>query len=189
MKKIFVTLFLLSFIQTSFAYKAHVSDDLKVNLRTGPSLKYRVAGTLASGDSFKVIDDKASRKFLKIKTQNGKIVWIAKNKTTTGESLKSQNAALESSLSESVTLIKKQADEIHRLKSLLNSQKIENERQTNTQTKLTSEINSLSNQIDKLDDSNLIRWFTHASIVTIFALFLLFIISIFRKNKKYDEFY
>jgi SH3 domain protein len=189
MKYIFITLFLLSFVQTSYAYKAHVSDDLKVNLRTGPSLKYRLAGTLSSGDSFTVIDNKASRKFLKIKTLKGKIVWIAKSKTTTGESIKSQKVSLEESLSESVTLIKKQADEIHRLKALLSSQKIENERQTNTQTKLNSEINSLSNQIDKLDDSNLIRWFTHASIVTIIAIFLLFIASIFRKNRKYDEFY
>ncbi len=188
MKNIFLALLLLSFIQTSYAYKAHVSDDLKINLRTGPSLKYRLAGTLNSGDSFTVIDDKISSKFLKIRTAQGKNAWIAKSKTEIGESIRSQKTSLETSLSESVLLIKKQADEIHRLKNLLNNQKIENERQSSTQSKLTSEINSLSSQIDKLDDSNLIRWFTNASIVTIFALFLLFVASIFKKKRKYDDF-
>lgn len=188
MKKLTLFLLLFSFVQTSYAYKAHVSDELQVNLRTGPSLKYRVSGTLTSGEPFTVINDQRSKKFLQIKTLDGKVAWIAKSKIKVGTSLKEKGLALEKSLANSVLLIKKQADEIHRLKNLLNTQKIENERHSTNETQLNSKINTLSNEIDKLDDSNLIRWFTHASIVSLFGIFLLFIASIIKKRRRYDSF-
>ncbi|MEH6443325.1 MAG: TIGR04211 family SH3 domain-containing protein [Oceanospirillaceae bacterium] len=189
MKSLLIIILLFSYIESSFALPAHVSDDLQVYYRSGPSTKYRLVGTLISGDAITILDDTTSKRFYKISTLQGETGWIAINKVKIGVSAKTQASKLQKSLTDSIDLIKKQADEIQRLKGLLNRQKIENENNSDKQSQLNSEISSLSNQINDLDDSNLIRWMTHAGIVTIFGVFLIFIVSIFRKRKNYNEIY
>lgn len=114
---------------------------------------------------------------------------MPKKSIKSGLSAKAQVKQLEETVSTSVALIKKQANEIHRLKSLLNTQKVKNDNQSNKQTQLTSEISTLNSQINRLDDSNLIRWVTHIAIVLVFGIFLLAIVSVFRKRKGYNEIY
>jgi len=179
----------MCFVNTSFAVNHYVSDDLSVSYRTGPSAKYRISGTITSGDNITIIDSTNSQFFYKIKTEQGKSGWLPRKLVKSGLSAKEKVQELQQTVSTSIALIKKQADEIHRLKSLINTQKVKNDYHSNKQTQLTTEISSLNNQINKLDDSNLIRWVTHIAIVLVFAIFLLSIVSLIRKRKRYNQIY
>jgi len=189
MKKYFLFAFLICYINTSYAVNNYISEDISINYRTGPSIKYRVSGAITAGDNITVIDSTSSRYFSKIKTAQGKVGWIPNKLVKSGVSAKAKLQDLEQTVSNSIALIKKQADEIHRLKSLINTQKVKNDHQSNRQNQLTTEISSLNNQINKLEDSNLIRWITHIAIVLVFGIFLLSIVSIFRKRKSYNQIY
>jgi SH3 domain protein len=177
------------FSHCTFAFSAYISEDSSVHFRTGPSIKYRVAGVIKSGEPVTVIDSRSNKSFHKIKTSKGVLGWVSSKQIKSGKSKLETIALLESSVSNSVILIKKQADEIHRLKNLLNQQKTENLTQSNKQVQLTSKINTLSSQIDKLDDSNLIRWLTHTGVITIFAIAMILLITIVRKRRSYNEIY
>ena len=179
----------MCFVNTSFAVNNYISDDISVSYRTGPSAKYRISGAITSGDKITIIDSTNSRFFYKIKTAQGKSGWVPRELVKSGSSAKEKVKELQQTVSTSIALIKKQADEIHRLKSLINTQKVKNDYQSNKQSQLTTEISSLNNQINKLDDSNLIRWVTHIAIVLVFAIFLLSIVSLIRKRKSYDQIY
>jgi len=189
MKKCFLVAFLICFVNTSFAVNNYISDDLSVSYRTGPSEKYRISGAITSGDKITIIDSTNSRFFYKIKTEQGKSGWVPRELVKSGSSAKEKVKELQQTVSTSIALIKKQADEIHRLKSLINTQKVKNDYHSNKQSQLTTEISSLNNQINKLDDSNLIRWVTHIGIVLVFAIFLLSIVSLIRKRKSYNQIY
>ncbi len=187
MKNLLVIIFLFSYINNSFAVQAYIADDVPIYFRAGPSTKYRVSGTVSAGETVTIIDFKTSKRFFKIKVLTGKTGWLASNKIKFGESTLIKMKKLQQSITNSVALINKQANEIHRLKSLLNKQKIKNDKQTNQQSQLTSKISNLNNQIDNLDDSNLIRWITHISLLGFLAAFLIFIISLLTKRKSYNE--
>jgi len=189
MKKCFLVAFLICFVNTSFAVNNYISDDLSVSYRTGPSEKYRISGAITSGDKITIIDSTNSRFFYKIKTEQGKSGWVPRELVKSGSSAKEKVKELQQTVSTSIALIKKQADEIHRLKSLINTQRVKNDYHSNKQSQLTTEISSLNNQINKLDDSNLIRWVTHIGIVLVFAIFLLSIVSLIRKRKSYNQIY
>ncbi len=186
-KNLLSVIFLFCYIDSSFAVQAYISDDIPVYYRTGPSTKYRVSGTVSFGETITIIDIKTSKRFLKIKTLTGRTGWIARNKIKFGESTLIKMEKLEQSVTHSIILIKKQANEIHRLKSLLNKQKVKNDKQTYTQNLLTSKISNLNQQIDNLDDSNLIRWLTHVAILGLLGAFLILIISRLTKRKSYNE--
>jgi SH3 domain protein len=170
----------------SQAIEAYVSDDISIHYRSGPSAKYRIKGALTSGEVVSIVDS-SSKLFYKIKTQQGKLGWIERDQVSRGLSDKTKIVMLENSLSDSIDLVKKQADEIHRLKLFLSIQKIKNADYTSRQDLLTSRISSLNNEINSLDDSNLIRWITNVGIISLFAIFLLFITSIVKKSKRYNR--
>ena len=169
------------------AVEAHVSDDISINYRSGPSTKYRVKGTLVSGDSVTIVDSRSSRLFYKIKTQQDKLGWVPREQIATGLSNLAKLEMLENSLADSIDLVKKQADEIDRLKSSLSIQKTKNADYTDRQDLLTSRITHLKHKINSLDDSNLIRWITNLGMICLFAIFLFFIISTLKKRKHYNH--
>jgi len=53
----------------------YVSDDLSVELRSGPSTEYRIINFLKGGSSFEVVE--TSDKFTKVRTANGTEGWIS----------------------------------------------------------------------------------------------------------------
>ena len=189
MKKYILCFLLICYASVSFAANNFVSEDIKINFRTGPSIKYRVSGSIPSGQKITIIDATSSRYFYKIKTMGGKTGWLSRKMIKSGISVREENKNLVQTLSTNVTLIQQQADEILRLKSLLDSQKVKSDQQTSKQSQLTTKISSLNSQLNKLDDSNLIRWITHIGIVLVFGGFLLAILSIFRRRKDYNEIY
>ncbi|MEI6897626.1 MAG: TIGR04211 family SH3 domain-containing protein [Psychromonas sp.] len=78
MKKIkyIFTALLLTFSISSFADVRYISDDVFIYLHSGPSLEYRIIGTLTVGAKVSTLEYDKKTKFIQIKSLSGKIGWM-----------------------------------------------------------------------------------------------------------------
>jgi SH3 domain protein len=65
---------LLPLAGTSHAERAWVKDELRLNIRTGPGVKYRILGVLATGDSVEVLS--RAEGWTQVRGQRGMEGWI-----------------------------------------------------------------------------------------------------------------
>ena len=75
MKSIKLALCLL-FSSSSFAATQYVSDDLTIFMHSGPSLEYRIIGSLQVGARLNALEYNEATKFMQVKTAAGKTGWV-----------------------------------------------------------------------------------------------------------------
>jgi SH3 domain protein len=189
MKKISLFILSLLTINTCFASEAYISGPNSFYYHSGPSTKYKILGSVDNQDTIEIIDSTNSHQFYKIKTKQGNTGWVSRKYVSQGISEQAKTKVLRQDLTASLSLIKRQADEIHRLKMLVSTQKMARYIGETEQSKLNSEINNLTSEIDSLDDSNLIRWVTHLSTIAFLASIVLYMLGFFRNRKKNRQFY
>ena len=102
---------------------AFISDNIKVFMHSGSSIKYRITGSIKAGEEIEVLDKKNN--FYKIKTKN-KEGWISASSISFEPSIKTK---------------------LNKLKKDYNSYKIETENQLTYQNK---QINNLEEEKNKL---------------------------------------
>jgi len=66
----------LLFSSSSFAATQYVSDNLTIFMHSGPSLEYRIIGSLPVGTSINAIKYDEATKFMQVKTTAGKTGWV-----------------------------------------------------------------------------------------------------------------
>ncbi|QIZ84681.1 TIGR04211 family SH3 domain-containing protein [Bermanella marisrubri] len=68
----------LSFLMVApaLAEKRYISDELWINLRTGPSNEFRIIKTLKSGSHLQFIEESEDGKFTKVTTDQGLEGWV-----------------------------------------------------------------------------------------------------------------
>ena len=66
----------LLFSSTSFAATQYVSDDLAIFIHSGPSLEYRIIGSIKVGSSVTTLKYNDATKFMQVKSPNGKVGWV-----------------------------------------------------------------------------------------------------------------
>jgi len=71
-----ILLILSALSTTVFAETMYISDQLSVDMRSGPTNEYRFLGRLESGAKVEVIETDTENKTSKIKTQRGNEVWV-----------------------------------------------------------------------------------------------------------------
>ncbi len=59
-----------------FATTRYVSDDIYIYMHSGPSLDYRITGTIKVGAPVTIVDYNKKNKFTKVKTAKGKTGWV-----------------------------------------------------------------------------------------------------------------
>jgi len=74
--KSFKFLLCLLFSSSSFAAQQYVSDNLTIYMHSGPSLEYRIIGTLEVGTSVNALEYNEQTKFMQIKTDAGRTGWV-----------------------------------------------------------------------------------------------------------------
>ena len=74
-KYLFTTLILTLSINV-FAETRYISDDVHVYLHSGPSLDYRIIGTLKVGAKVTTLQYDKKTKFMEIKSSKGKVGWM-----------------------------------------------------------------------------------------------------------------
>lgn len=72
-----IAFFLLLVISTaSFAQTRYVSDDLRINLRTGAGDQYRITKILRSGTRMDVLEESETGEWVRVRTQAGDEGWV-----------------------------------------------------------------------------------------------------------------
>ncbi len=74
--KYLLTTFVLTLSMTSFAETRYISDDVYIYMHSGPSLEYRIIGTLKVGTKVNTLKYDEKTKFMQIKTEKGKVGWM-----------------------------------------------------------------------------------------------------------------
>lgn len=74
--KTLIGLLVLSFCLNSTAATRYVSDEVVIYTHSGPSLEYRIIGTLKVGEKVNTLEYDEDTQFMQVKTAKGKIVWV-----------------------------------------------------------------------------------------------------------------
>ena len=74
--KYLLTTFALTLSLNSFADTRYISDDVFIYIHSGPSLAYRIIGTLKVGTQVKTLKYDKETKFMQVKSSAGKVGWM-----------------------------------------------------------------------------------------------------------------
>ena len=74
--KTLIGLLTLSFCLNSVAATRYVSDEVVIYTHSGPSLEYRIIGTLKVGEKVSTLKYDEDTKFMQVKTAKGKVAWV-----------------------------------------------------------------------------------------------------------------
>lgn len=184
MKKLMLTTALLVAFQPAFAESGHIADDVFVFIHGGPSNKFRITGRVRSGSPITILKKSPDGKFVQIRTASGKVGWADGNNVASGDSMQIKVPKLETALQKSEAMVTEQGEEIELLAAELDTYKAENSTYTEQLNKLNAEIKGLNRQIEGMDESNLMRWFTHGGLVALGGVILGLLIPLLPKKKK-----
>ena len=162
----------------------YISDDLYTFIHSGPGTKYKIIGSVNTGEHIRVIRKESN--FTLVKDSKGRSGWINSKYVSKKPGLKERLPKLEAKL----TKLKAQLDED---KGNLDSKASQVTNLENTNLKLTQqleEVQSLNNDLnEKLDTKRtdlLMRWFTYGGLVAGGGLLLGLILPLLipkRRNK------
>ncbi|MDN2664049.1 TIGR04211 family SH3 domain-containing protein [Psychromonas sp. 14N.309.X.WAT.B.A12] len=134
MKLIKLFLLCLLFPISSFAATQYVSDELSIYMHSGPSLQYRIIGTIEVGTAVDTLQYNEKTKFSQVRTSTGRVGWVKASEIQTQQPAKSLLPALQKKYQES--------------QDKLNTINSENEAANAEQTQAIIDKDSLIAQLD-----------------------------------------
>ena len=180
----FLLLILIFISSAANAATNYVSDDLHTFMHSGPGTKYKIIGSVNSGEHIDVIRKNSG--YILVKDAKGRSGWINSKYVSTKPGLKERLPKLENKLTE----LKMQLDEY---KGNLESRANQVTNLENTNLKLTRELkeiqalnNELNEKIDTKRTDLLMRWFSYGGMVAGGGLLLGLILPLLipkRRNK------
>lgn len=124
----------LIFPISSFAATQYVSDELSIYMHSGPSLQYRIIGTIEVGTAVDTLQYNEKTKFSQVRTSTGRVGWVKASEIQTQQPAKSLLPALQKKYQES--------------QDKLNTINSENEAANAEQTQAIIDKDSLIAQLD-----------------------------------------
>ncbi|WP_251359078.1 TIGR04211 family SH3 domain-containing protein [Kangiella sp. TOML190] len=122
------------------AAESYVSDEIGVTLRSGPTNRYRVIGSLRAGTSITVLQNDATNKSSQVRTKDGKTTgWIKSEYVSSKETVLSQYQGLQNETNQ----LKQQ---LQNFEQQLSDKKTIVEQNEELQLK----VSELENQVDQL---------------------------------------
>ena len=73
--------------------KRYVSDTLRINMRTGPSIQNRIVRMLPTGDGVTVLKEDKDSGYSKVRTKTGTVGWVLSRQLSDNPSAKNQLSA------------------------------------------------------------------------------------------------
>ena len=175
MKKIpLLLLFLIYLISPVNAATRYVSDDLFTYIHSGPGTKYKIVGSVNSGERINVI--KSSAGFTQIRDSKGRNGWINSKYVSRQAGLKERLPKLEKKLAKLNTQLNAAKDEANNDKSSLEKSLESYRNQVNELQDVNSKLNeelqevqalnrNLNAKLDTQKNDLLMRWFTYGGMV------------------------
>ena len=185
MLKTKILLLILIFVSSvANAATNYVSDDLHTFIHSGPGTKYKIIGSVNTGEHINVIRKESN--FTLVKDSKGRSGWINSKYISTKPGLKERLPKLETELAE----LKTQLDEY---KGNLDSKGSQVGNLENTNLKLNQQLEEvqalnrdLNEKLDTKRNDLLMRWFSYGGMVAGIGLILGLIIPLLipsRRNK------
>jgi len=173
---LFVLLTLVSMAQPSWAYRAFVTDTLRVTFRTGPSTENKITATLNSGEPMEVLDTQGDWTHVRLMgpDRDRKTGWIMTQYLVTrlpwevqAKTLNEENARLKEELGQ----IRKQLSEAVQREQGMTTKLREN----------TEALGKLENE--KFRSSQRTKWFGTGALVLLCGLMIGIVIGRQQKRK------
>lgn len=172
----------LFFVSSLNAATYYVSDELHTFIHSGPGTKYKIIGSVNSGDHLKVI--RKESRFTLIKDSKGRSGWINSKYVSKQVGLKERLPKLENELSK----LKTQLDEYKQnLESKANQVTNLENKNLDLNKKLEEiqlENNGLNSKLDNEKNELLMRWFTYGGMVAGAGLLLGLLIPVLVPNRR-----
>ncbi|WP_072680095.1 TIGR04211 family SH3 domain-containing protein [Arcobacter sp. LA11] len=174
MHKATLLLVLVYLISPANAATRYVSDDLFTYIHSGPGTKYKIVGSINSGERINVIKTNAG--FTQIKDSKGRNGWINSKYISRQPGLKERLPKLETKLAELNSQLNTAKDEANKDKSSLEKNLDSYKNQVNELQNVNSKLNeelqevqtlnrSLNAKLDTQKNDLLMRWFTYGGMV------------------------
>jgi len=184
MKKILTFLLFSALSLNAYAQKGHIADDVFIFYHSGPSNQYKITGRVQSGAPVTILKRDKGTKYVQIRTPKGKIGWVPARNVGSGPSTLARLPVLEKELKDSQSKVSEQREIIDQLQAELSATRNERQSLTDEVDGLKREIKTLSFQMETMDESNLMRWFTHGGLIALGGVILGLLVRSFSGRRK-----
>lgn len=179
----------------AFAATRYVSDDIFIYMHSGPSLDYRIIGTIKAGTAVNTLKYDSKTKFMQVKTPKGKTGWVKSKelqqdlpaKTLLPEvqkQLQTAQAKLANIAQENAQTLQEKAQSIIEKENLIND--LQNERTSLLKT--IDDLKAKNLELDLLQDTKderiKMEWMMYGGSVLFFGLLIGLIIPFLPRRKK-----
>ena len=178
-----------------FAATRYVSENIFIYLHSGPSLNYRIIGTVKVGVELKTLKYDDKTKFMEVKTPNGKVGWVKLSELQkelpavsllpqVQKQLQVANTKLTNIAQENAKKQKYNLQSITEKDALIATFEDEKERLQNTIDELKAKNLELDLLQDTKDERVKMEWMMYGGSVLFFGLLIGFIIPFLPRRKK-----
>ncbi|GAA0350732.1 SH3 domain-containing protein [Morganella psychrotolerans] len=177
----------------------YVSDDLSTYVHSGPSARYRIAGSLNSGEKVTVINVNNETGFVQVRDSKNRDVWLPKEMLSATPSLKERVPAMEDEIKTlrgklaniDGTWNDKTADIQNRVAAsddIIDNLKKENDSLRNQVVVAKKKLDAISVQLDDKQRDIILQWFMYGGGVAGVGLLLgLLLPHMVPRRKKKDR--
>ncbi|KAB7887348.1 TIGR04211 family SH3 domain-containing protein [Poseidonibacter ostreae] len=183
MRKInFLLLLLISLSSSASAATYYVSDDLHTFIHSGPSTKYKIVGSVNSGERIKII--RKDSNFTLVKDSKGRSGWINSKYVSNQQGLKERLPKLENKLAELKIQLEEYEKDIESKATQITTLKNTNTKLNKQLEEIQIENNDLNATLDMQKNDLLMRWFSYGGMVAGAGLLLGLIIPLLIPNRR-----
>lgn len=198
MKSIKLLLLCFLFPLSSFAATQYVSDELSIYMHSGPSLQYRIIGTIEVGTSVNTLKYNDQTKFTQVKTPTGRVGWVKTSEIQKQPPAKSLLPEIQKKYQESQDKLKTINDQNQQAMSDTEQAIIDKD---SLIAQLDSEKRALRDTIADLEERNMeldllqdtkderikMEWLMYGGSVLLFGLLVGLIIPFLPRRKKRND--
>ncbi len=151
---LFTLTFLVSagFSQMLYAETKYVSDQLSVNMRSGPTNEYRFLGRIDSGAKVEVLEEDAANGSTKVRTERGSEVWIQSKYLMSEPSAREQLTAMETNFRQLENQYRQEISELKNQLAAIQDVRQHNQELVLENTKLEQQLELVNQQNTRLAD-------------------------------------
>lgn len=166
---------------------ATIMDDLTVFLHTGPSRNYRITGTIVAGSPITILAREGDPEFVQISDDEGRTGWVEARFISTSGSIRAELPALRQAINDvraSNTTLQQQNQRLREENATLTQQ---SQRLAQQLEGALQEQQTLQEQLQRVDQKEMIEWFTRGGIVAVVCILLGILITFIPKKRRRND--
>ncbi|GAA6182864.1 MULTISPECIES: TIGR04211 family SH3 domain-containing protein [Alteromonadaceae] len=165
----------------------YITDDLSAFMHTGPTRNYRILGSITAGTRITVLQENKETGFTEVIDDKQRTGWVESQYVSNEQSIRELVPGLQQSAKQSTSQIaqlNKSNDLLSQQLSDLTSQNKVLVKDLESQKK---ETQKLQRELDMLDQSAQMKWFTRGGIIALVSILLGVIIAYLPKKRKRSD--